>query len=332
MPEEQRKVVVSTFDCEDFPREERFDRWRNWTADTYAAMSIRSDHSADFEFHQSHLALGPVVVWPTEVPTMELNWTSAQARALDSDVYHIGLVRRGTCTTDWGDRQTIHLPGQLQFNGSSRPFATRYAHDGGLYKSIGIKVPHSAISLPQTLVARAMAAEISYREGVGAVLDGFVTHLAATAGSLTPADAARLGGVLADLVSAVLAHALEADTALLPEARRRSLLLRAQRFLLDNLHDPDLGPHDAAAHLHISVRHLHQLFQPTGTTAAAWIRARRLERAHRDLADPALAGLPIGAIARRWGYAHHTAFSRAFRAAHGISPTDHRHESRPRSS
>ncbi|MFC4562446.1 AraC family transcriptional regulator [Nocardiopsis mangrovi] len=322
-------MIDSTFTSEDFPREERFDRWRGWVTGVFAPMEVRSEHTYDFEFRQRHLVLGPSVVWPADTPAMALSRTPALIRAFDPGVYHIGLVQRGSCVTDWdGRRQTVQLPGQVQVNDSSCPSTVRISDRDGRYKVIAMSVPRDLVTLPRKLVAEAMAAPISYREGVGALLAGFVAHLAANAAFLRPADASRLGMVLADLVATVLAHAVEQEKALTPEARRRGLLLRAQAFFLANLHDSGLGPEDAAASLHISVRHLHQLFRPTGTTASAWVRAQRLERARRDLADPALAHLSVSAIARRWGYTHPATFHRAFRAAYGTSPIDHRDQMR----
>jgi AraC-like DNA-binding protein len=83
----------------------------------------------------------------------------------------------------------------------------------------------------------------------------------------------------------------------------------------------------AAAH-HISLSYLHRVFQQQaqGETVAAWIRARRLEGARGDLADPSLRGTPIHAIAARWGLRPDD-FARAFRAADGVSPRDFRHQS-----
>lgn len=57
---------------------------------------------------------------------------------------------------------------------------------------------------------------------------------------------------------------------------------------------------------------------------AAWIRQRRLERCRRDLLDPALADLPVSAVAARWGLMNAAHFSRAFRAAYGLPPTEYR--------
>ncbi|MFJ9424701.1 helix-turn-helix domain-containing protein [Streptomyces sp. NPDC101249] len=49
-----------------------------------------------------------------------------------------------------------------------------------------------------------------------------------------------------------------------------------------------------------------------------------MERARRELADPALGGCPVHEIARRWGFAHPSAFARAFRAAYGVTARDYR--------
>jgi AraC-like DNA-binding protein len=49
-----------------------------------------------------------------------------------------------------------------------------------------------------------------------------------------------------------------------------------------------------------------------------------LERCLDDLRDPALADVPIARIAARWGMANHAQFSRAFRAAYGVTPREAR--------
>ena len=60
------------------------------------------------------------------------------------------------------------------------------------------------------------------------------------------------------------------------------------------------------------------------SSLAAAERRARLERCRRDLADPALAGETILAIATRWGLHDRAHFSRLFRAAYGCSPREYR--------
>jgi AraC-like DNA-binding protein len=57
---------------------------------------------------------------------------------------------------------------------------------------------------------------------------------------------------------------------------------------------------------------------------AGWVRQRRLERCRRDLLDPASAARPVSAVAARWGLVNAAHFSRAFRAAYGLSPVEYR--------
>jgi AraC-like DNA-binding protein len=55
-----------------------------------------------------------------------------------------------------------------------------------------------------------------------------------------------------------------------------------------------------------------------------WVKERRLAGCRRELADPALVRLSVGAIAARWGIHDAAAFSRSFRAAYGVSPREYR--------
>jgi AraC-like DNA-binding protein len=72
------------------------------------------------------------------------------------------------------------------------------------------------------------------------------------------------------------------------------------------------------------VRYLHRLFEAQDTTVAAWIRRRRLERCRRDLADPAFRGVPVSAVAARWGLPDPAHFSRLFRRTYGLPPAEYR--------
>ncbi|HYP73799.1 MAG TPA: helix-turn-helix domain-containing protein, partial [Microbacterium sp.] len=85
-----------------------------------------------------------------------------------------------------------------------------------------------------------------------------------------------------------------------------------------------LSPGSIAAAHYISTRHLHGLFQEQGTTVSTWIRMRRLEQCRRDLADPLHAGSPVAAISARWGFVDAAHFSRSFKQAYGVSPSEYR--------
>nr|WP_237528273.1 helix-turn-helix domain-containing protein [Streptomyces sp. SID337] len=132
----------------------------------------------------------------------------------------------------------------------------------------------------------------------------------------------RLTHTLVDLVGHLAAQHLDSDLSLPAESRTRALLLQVQSHVRRHLRDPGLNPDSIAAAHHISTRYLHRLFQEQGVTVSAWIRQLRLERCRRALANPALAAVPVGAIAARWGFTRPAVFTRAFRAAYGLTPSE----------
>jgi AraC-like DNA-binding protein len=127
-----------------------------------------------------------------------------------------------------------------------------------------------------------------------------------------------------DLLIVALAERLDRGTAVSFATQRRARLVSVQAFIEGRLADPHLSPSGIATAHHISLRSLQKLFEDQGTTAGQWIRERRLERCRRDLLDPALSGLPVSAIAFRWGFADAPHFSRVFRDAYGYPPGAYR--------
>ena len=104
----------------------------------------------------------------------------------------------------------------------------------------------------------------------------------------------------------------------------RALVQRIRSHIDRNLASTDLSPASIASAHFISTRHLHGLFQEQGVTVSTWIRTRRLEQCRRDLLDPMLADRPVAAIAARWGFVDAAHFSRSFKTAFGISPSEYR--------
>jgi AraC-like DNA-binding protein len=103
---------------------------------------------------------------------------------------------------------------------------------------------------------------------------------------------------------------------------RTARLQAARAFIENNLAWTELNPANTARALGISVRQLHLLFEPTGTTFSRYLLARRLERVRLALADgPRRKVLDIACSC---GIESSTVFYRAFRDAYDMNPTDYR--------
>lgn len=98
-------------------------------------------------------------------------------------------------------------------------------------------------------------------------------------------------------------------------------LARVVGHLHDHLAD-DLRLEQLAEIAHLSPFHWHRVYHALyGETIAATLRRLRLHRATGYLANT---GLPVAEVARRCGYPNVQSFTRAFRSAHGASPSHYR--------
>ncbi|WP_407287017.1 helix-turn-helix domain-containing protein [Streptomyces sp. BP-8] len=310
------------FRSEDVPAADRLSYWAERLEQTHAPMHLSSDHSDDFRATQRVLDLGAVSVWPATIPQVVMRRTPRLIRQSDPELYHLSFVVGGTGAGRWDDHEVVYQPSDLVINDSSLPWEIR--GDRAPVTTVGAEIPKALLPLPRGGARRTVPRRMTTRSGIGALLAQFLLRLSADTTPYRPSDGPRLGTVLTDLVIALFAHALETDSALPPDTRRRTLMLRIKRFVHEHLHDPGLSPAVIAAAHHISVSYLHRLFQHEEATVASWIRLRRLEAARRDLTDPALRSAPIHALAARRGFSCAADFSRAFRNAYGTPPKDYR--------
>ncbi|MEU2775610.1 AraC family transcriptional regulator [Streptomyces sp. NPDC007162] len=317
-------LTQTVFRSEDLPVADRFDAWCEIMGRVYAPMKMTSEFAADFRAHLRCIPLGEVTVYPTTFQQTTFRRTPRLIRQSDPEAYHLSVLLDGEGGTAWDGHEAAYRPLDLHIVSTSLPHET---WSGRLPATIvGVEIPRAALPLPCGRADRAIGRQMSGREGVGALLTQFLTHVAADVGSYRPDDAPRLGTVLTDLVAALFAHNLAAEPLLPPEAHRRTLLLRIQRFIHHSLTEGDLTPSRVAAAMHLSRSYLHRLFQQEGITVAGYIRRLRLEAARRDLADPAQHCIPIHAIAARWGYPRAADFTRAFRATYGMPPIEYRRD------
>ncbi|GGR66650.1 AraC family transcriptional regulator [Streptomyces aureoverticillatus] len=309
------------------PAHDRFDLWRDHLHRTYAPTDLTCDDTADFPATQRLLRFGAVQLWTIAHPPLTLRRTPALIRRSDPALCHVSLPRSGTMEVAARHGSFRHRPGDIVLQDTSRPTLMRATTDPGCRRvaGTGVFVPKELLPLPAGGVDGPLAGgSLTARCGPGALLATVLAQLIADTRSFGPADGPRLQQVVVDLITSLICHTLDADTGAARDARHRTLVLRVKDHARRRLGDPELSPRGIAAAHHISVGHLHRLFQGEETTLAAWIRTQRLERIRRDLADPALRALPIHSVAARWGLVRAADFSRAFRAAYGMTPRDFR--------
>ncbi|MFI1105752.1 helix-turn-helix domain-containing protein [Streptomyces melanogenes] len=313
-------MAVASVSTDPIPAAERFDWWCDLVWQDVARTIITSDHAAAFQAGAETADLGLVKVTAMHFAPIRSLRTRSLIRQSDPEVYELTLIKGDPMWLSQRRNDTAARAGDLLLWDTSQPF------DGGVCgdraEAIIVHLPRSALSLPSDRIDSLVAQRMPATSGMGAILAAFLTEVLGQAGACRPQDLNTLGAVTLDLASAFLAQCVDATRRLSPETRREVLAARITAFIDRNLADPGLTPAVVAAQHHISLRSLHLLFQPSGESVAATIRRRRLEHCRRDLADPRLRHRTIGETAARWGFHRPADFSRAFRGAYGLAPSE----------
>lgn len=302
-------------------REDSFDWFCETVSSDVMPVMLSTRHAADFRAEITDLDLGVVRLSALKCSPVRSRRTSAHVRRGDPDHVQLALITQGAFKISQRGSESV-VAGGLVLTDTSRP--SEGASAGGQGEAIVLQIPRPALALRPNRVERLLAQNLAADRGSGAVLADFLKTLLTHGPHCRPEELRGMGSIALDLATACLAQHL-GDLGEAPaEVRAQETLQRIHRFIEHNLGDPGLTPQVIADRHNLSLRALYALFADQDLSIAARIRANRLERAHADLARGELSGEPVQAIAARWGFSSATAFSRAFREAYGIAPTEHR--------
>jgi AraC-like DNA-binding protein len=320
--------VIVTMRTEDLPAEDRFEWWFEQVSKDTAPTVVSSPHAGDFRAAVTLADLGPVRLTVLTYPETRSVRTAALIRRSDPERHGLFLTTQSALWISQRDRCTRVGTGDLSLFDTSQPYDFQALPGADPGKALMLHFPKTALPVRPERLQCLLAGRLPTDTGMNAIFARYLISVASALeqGEVSEPETGRLGEVALDLATAVLAARVGAQDRLPPETRQQILVSRIEAFIERNLGDPGLTPAVIAAHHHVSLGHLHRIFQPRELTVAAWIRHQRLECCRADLTDPRLRGMPVHAIGARWGFRSPTDFSRAFRAAHGIPPGDYRRQ------
>jgi AraC-like DNA-binding protein len=156
--------------------------------------------------------------------------------------------------------------------------------------------------------------------GVGGLLFDMVRQVPERFGSSDSRSAEGIGNTFIELLVLAIESQGRAENSLLSSVQRAHLG-RVERFVKQNIGNPNLSLEMIAGACNISVRYLHTLFQGSGTSIAHWIRDMRLEACRAQLSETNRRE-SISEIAYRWGFSDQAQFSRHFKTRYGMTPRE----------
>ena len=299
-------LARTNFSTRSVPPEERHDYYRR---EVLTALDAR-DPEPGFSANITSLRLGPLAFYVTETGGHTMFRTPEMIAADGHDHYIVQFNIAGSHTGDFDGVPFSAGPGEVGICDLSRPM---------LLQSTAVKV--LSTFLPRAQV-KAVAPDIELH---GMVLDAnraglLIEHLTAVTRwfpQLLPETLPGITRATIELLGACLVmEASRADFGV----RESPVLLRARSYVEHNLLEPGLNPAKISEALGVSRSTLYRLFEPLGgVTAYVW--DRRLHLARAALLDPKRARR-ISEIAFQCGFSSEAHFSRSFRKAFNIRPSD----------
>ncbi|WP_405443622.1 helix-turn-helix domain-containing protein [Streptomyces avidinii] len=269
-------------------------------------------------------AVGPLQVCSVRANATTIRRTPSLARDdLEPSVF-VGLQVTGSSMVVQDGREAFLEPGDLALYDTTRPYTL--LNRDGIHQHF-FRIPRAELALPAATLNRATAVRLSRRDPLADLTATCLRRIArhqahpAAASSVHGMDAAGRPGI--ELLRALITARL-GDHRSASEPLHDTLHLRILEYARTHLGDHDLTPARIAAHHHISRRCLYTTLSRNGICLGDWIRTQRLERCRDELAAPAARHRPISAIARRWGFPNAAHFSRIFKHAYGLTPSDWR--------
>ena len=246
------------------------------------------------------------------------------ARAAD-DVVFVNLQLDGHCVTTQDGRQCTVSRGEFTVVDSTRPYRLEFveaANDQKLWRVLSFRLPRAVLADVVRPEAATTARRFDNSSGSARLLSTLMVQTWRTDSPLHAFERQMIGAAHVDLVRAVLGGTAERG-AEPTQHTEEALRVAATRYIDTNLPVGRVLAAEAAAHVGVSVRTLHALFERAGTTFGTVVRESRLEACRRELAD-ARESRSIGTIAASWGYSDSAHLAKAFRTRFGCSPVEYR--------
>ena len=305
---------------DDVPERDRLDFW-NATIFSTLAISVQPlpDAEGPYQGRFSARSSGPLLNCSFDSDGFRAIRQGREIAHRQWDGYRVYRESSAGVAFRIAGQEFVSALGDLIIADADAPFeaqpVNRYSDESWL-------LPKTLLDPHLPALGRPLLRRLSGRSGVEALAASYLETLTRNWDSFSETAMGPIADTLARLVGIACGATAECQ----PDAVRAGRLVEVKQHIDRHLATPDLSPATVATALGISVRTLHLLFEPTGTSFGREVLRRRLEECRRALlANPTR---PVIDIAFAWGFSSLSSFYRAFQTNFGMSPGGLREASR----
>jgi AraC family transcriptional regulator, positive regulator of tynA and feaB len=299
---------------------QRLDAWSDILATTHLAFNVRPTHRTpdDFRGAVSRRAIGDLMLVDCAASPFlgHRGRTVMTPESRQEDILGFQLVCKGVETVREGARVLAVTAGDAVIWDGHTPTDVEIVE---AFHKRTLLFPRDRVLAVCPRLAELRALPPLHDNGPARLLVRYMNALA-----VEPALDGAAGVAAANAALELLRAAVEPCVPTGRAATREAMRAEIRRYVKTHLQDPDLGPASIARASAISVRALHALFEDVDASVAGLVRTERLARCLEDLQRPN--GGSVTDIAFRWGFCDAAHFSRVFKRAFGVTPSEVRHQ------
>jgi AraC-like DNA-binding protein len=302
---------------------ERFSHWRDFMIGLHGALDITRAPDRPFSQRMEVAQFGEVGMMRSRGTTDRMTRTSRTIAAARSQDFFYALNRgRGAMSLSQLGREAVFDSGTAVFG---------HGAEAGEFRATGfnafdmLAIPHARlrelVGDAEDRVARPLP--LPRNGATTRYLQLYINFVSTLDGvDDDPALPAHIGRTLTDLVAVALGANGDALAAAEAGGIRAARLHAVKADIRARLDRDGLSVGTVAARHGVGPRYVQALFESEGTTFSEFVRAERLQRVYRRLADPRTLHRSIGDLAFEVGFGDLSHFNRAFRRRYGLAPSD----------
>ena len=316
---------MTIWSTENLRPHERFDGWFELRVARYGGGSAEliREHRPRFAASYSSYTVADTLVSRVHTSAYYFQRSAADVARKPLDYFVIAHQLGSGVVIGPNDDKRFIPSGGFSTNHANTPYELRTLREQTGFHADVVAIPFARCEPFITRTAELGSLPLPVEVGAPALFASYFSAFVKQAPHLSGAAAEVAVETLLQLVLVARGLAAQSNEPT-RDALRAGQLEAVRQFITRNLARADLAPAHAARAVGISVRQLHALFEPTGTTFSRWLTAQRLERARRLLERHP--DRSVIDIALACGIESQTTFYRVFRDAFAMTPGEYRHE------
>lgn len=304
-----------TFSTATTEPQHRSSKWNAVVNDAYFPLELQFRDPIHFNGQLSRMSMGHVGMSRLTSDPLSYERRRAHIREAREEEYLITLPRATSVEFRQLGREVRCDPGGFIIERGDEPYRFLYENPNDLFVlKVGRKALEERVRQPDRFCAKVFNAT----SGTAGLFASMVDQAQSKFADLGAAAGETVGRQLLELLGLALDETVDASSSNL-SAVRTAHISRVEKFIRENLKNPNLSPDLIAESCGISKRYLHDLFKDVNGTVSQQIRDQRLIAARDRLTTAP--GLPISEVSYRFGFSDQAQFSRLFKNKFGITPS-----------